>query len=422
MAALAILILDGLPGAAPPIAKAHAGITTIANTGPARNYDELLAKYASALEQARRQARDRPREWLVHEQHARAAYAYARLSGSYEEYALAQRALDRAFRSAAPGMGPHFSQAALHLSMHRLDRAERMLGAVDNYAVPPDAGERADMLGMRGEIAFYRADYAGALSQYDAADRLVPNASDFRRAIFHSKTGRADLAALHFDRYERALVRPDRHVRANLRLQRGILDLDAGRWREALAHFEAADAVFPGWWLVEEHIAETRALLGDAAGAEQLYRRIVARTGAPEFMDALAALLAARGETHEAEQLRRRSAAIWDRRLLQFPEASYGHALDHCTAFGRTECALRLARRNHAARRYGEAGEQLASALADAGRMEEARAAVDRVLATPWRTAPLFATASRIYQALGAAEAADTYRRRALALNPRIFS
>ncbi|HEY0116821.1 MAG TPA: hypothetical protein VGB54_13990, partial [Allosphingosinicella sp.] len=225
----------------------------------------------------------------------------------------------------------------------------------------------------------------------------------------------------YFDSYERRLVRPDRHMRANMALQRGILDLDSGRWEEALAHFRAADALFPGWWLVEEHIAETRALLGDKAGAERLYRQIIARTGAPEFMDALAGLLRARGSADEAEAWRRRSALIWDRRLQIFPEASYGHALDHCAGAGRTECALRLAQANHRARPYGEAGGQLAAALAASGRLAEAREVIDRVLASPWRTADVLATASRIYAALGEQAAAQTLRGQALRLNPRIF-
>ncbi|HEY0324975.1 MAG TPA: hypothetical protein VGC46_03220 [Allosphingosinicella sp.] len=376
-----IVVIDSLPQPAPrPPPPASPPI------GPARSYDQLLASRDSALAERRRLAEERPDEWLVQEQFARAALARARLTGSYDDYAAAQQALDQAFAQAPSGAGPHLSQAVLHLTLHRLGPAEQMLDSIARYAVPPDAGERAEIAAMRGDIAFYRGDYPRALRLYDEADTLEPGTAHFRRAIFHSKTGRVDLAERYFALYERTLAAVDRHGRANVELQRGILDLDNGRHREALAHFRVAEALFPGWWLVDEHVAETTALLGDAADAERRYRDIVRRTGSPEFIDALGALLRARGADDEAETLRRQSAALWERRLGQFPEATYGHAIDHCFAFARPGCALALARRNFAARPYGEAGEKLARALAGVGRPAEARVVIERVLASGWRT------------------------------------
>lgn len=73
------------------------------------------------------------------------------------------------------------------------------------------------------------------------------------------------------------------------------------------------------------------------------------------------------------------------------------------------------------ARPYGEAGEKLAAAFFEVGRIEEARETIDAVLRSSWRTADSFATAERIYRAMGAAQAADEWRREALRLNPRIF-
>lgn len=416
-AGLAVIALEQLPRQAPSAISEPATAPVL---GPARNYDALIAQQTATLAARRARAEARADEWLIHEQLARAAFARGRLSSSYDDYALAQAELDRAFARAPRGAGPHMSQAVLDLMMHRVDHAERMLAAVEAYAVSPDSGERAEIAGMRGDIAFYRGDYAGALRLYEESERLSPGGSDYRRAVFHSKTGRPELAQFYFDKYERGLVRPDRHMRANMALQRGIIDLDAGRLDQAMAHFRQAADIFPGWWLVDEHIAETMALMGDKAGAERLYRAIIARTGNPEHMDALAALLLARGESGEAEQLRRQSGIIWDRRIGQFPEASYGHALSHCVIHRQTDCALRLARRNYAARPYGEAGEQLTAALVAAGRPDEARGVIDAVLATPWRTARTYQAAFHTYRALGDQPRAEAFRQAALRANPHI--
>lgn len=423
-AAFGVVALERItdrPAAVPTPAIPHAAPARTAAPGGDASYDAAFEGYGSAIASARRRAAERPDEWLVQEQLARALLARGRLSGSYDDYAEAQAVLDRAFRNAPAGAGPHLAQATLHLLMHRLASAEQMLDAIDRYAVPPDRGEQAEIAGMRGDIAFYRGDYPAAWRLYGEADRLEPGSASFRRAIFNSKTGRTDLAAGQFESYRRSLSRPTRQLLANVELQRGILHLDTGRWAEALDHFRRADAIFPGWWLVEEHIAETTALLGDTNSAERMYRRVVERTRAPEFMDALAALLLARGAVDEADRLRTRSRALWEVRLRQFPEASYGHALDHCVAFGDLQCALRLARANHAARPYGEAGERLAELLTEAGEHAEARLVIDGVLQSHWRTPQLLATAAKVYEATGGAGAAEQFREQALRLNPRIL-
>ena len=54
------------------------------------------------------------------------------------------------------------------------------------------------------------------------------------------------------------------------------------------------------------------------------------------------------------------------------------------------------------------------------GHLPEARAAIDKALAMPLVSAPLFFTASRIYEKVGDAAASARFRERALALNPRI--
>lgn len=387
-------------------------------SGPPRSHGEAMKKADIAVANARSAATAHADQWLMHEIHAAELLGRAQLSGSYDDYAAAQAALDSAFKVAVKGSGPHLMQASLDFSMHRLARAEAQLAATDAYAVPPDPGDRAEIAAMRGDIAFYRGQYQAALARYDEADALVPGASGFRRAIFAARTGDIDLADRYLVEAERAYRSPTPQTRAYMALQRGILDLDRGRLGAALAHFEQADQLFPGRWLIEEHIAEVLTLQGKTAKAEALYRAIVRRTGHPEFIDALAGIAEARGDKAAAARLYARSSAIWTRRLKQFPEATYGHAIDHCIAKGDWPCALQLAERNHDARPYGEAKIALARALLGNGRVAEARAMIEQVLASRWRTADTHSAAADIYQASGLTDKAAAQRKQARAINP----
>lgn len=387
-------------------------------SGPPRSYSEAITRADLAIRNAYTAAQARADQWLMHEILASERLARAQMSGSYDDYAAAQRALEAAFKVAVPGSGPHMMQASLDFSMHRLASAEAQLAAMDRYAVPPDPGDRAEMAAMRGDIAFYRGQYQAALAHYDRADRLVPGAASFRRAIFAARTGDVDAADAYLVEAERAYRSATPQTRSYMELQRGILDLDRGRLNEAMAHFRKADSLFPGRWLIEEHIAEVLNLQGRAGESEALYRAIVRRTGHPEFIDALAGIAEARGDTAEARRLYARSWAIWTKRLEQFPEATYGHAIDHCMAKRDWPCALRLAEANHQARPYGEAKIALARALLGNGRTDAARGMIEQALASRWRTPDMHSAAAAIYQASGMAEKAAEHRRRARAMNP----
>jgi tetratricopeptide (TPR) repeat protein len=402
----------------PPADPARERALRRISTGPDRNYAEVIERLDLAIEDARNRAEAADDQWLMHQQLAAQLIERSRLTGSYADAAAAREALSRAFAVAVPGAGPHFVQAALDFRMHRLGAASAQLDRIDRYAVPPTSPERAEQRAMRGDIAFYSGDYATAQRSYEEADALDPGVTDFRLAIFLSRTGDQDGADRLFARIAERDRRFGAAFLAFITMQRGILDLERGRLDDALAHFNEADRMFPGYWLVEEHIAEVMTLRGDLAGAAARYEDIVRRTGHPEFMDALAGIAAERGDRQAEQGWYARANEAWRQRLALFPEASYGHAIDHCAARGDWACALRLAVRNHEARPYGDAKIVLAEALLENGRAGEARRLIDEVLASPWRTAQLHWVAGRIYGALGDAAAAERQRRLALAMNP----
>jgi tetratricopeptide (TPR) repeat protein len=385
--------------------------TPYSTDGLPPSYEVAMARAKVAVANASAAAASAPDQWLMHEILASEYLAKAQLSGSYDDYAAAERALDDAFKVAIPGSGPHMVRASLEFTMHRLAGAEQQLDAIARYVVPPDRGDRAEIAAMRGDIAFYRGQYSQALAYYDQADALVPNAASFRRAIHAARTGNPDRALAYFAQAESAYRSPSPQTRAYLELQRGIVQLDRGRLNEAMEYFRSADKIFPGRWLIREHIAEVLALQGKITEAETLYRDIVRRTGHPEFIDALAGIADAKGDKTTAARLYAQSSTIWAHRLQQFPEATYGHAIDHCIARQDWPCALQLAQKNHQARPYGEAKIALARALLGSGRISEARAIIESVLASPWRTNDLHRAASEIYSASGMAAQAQAQAR-----------
>ncbi|WP_017667717.1 tetratricopeptide repeat protein [Sandarakinorhabdus sp. AAP62] len=375
--------------------------TPYSTDGLPRSYDMAMARAEIAVANASAAVARAPDQWLMHEILASEILAKAQLSGAYDDYAAAERALEDGFKVAVAGSGPHMVRASLEFTMHRLAGAERQLDAIDRYVVPPDRGERAEIAAMRGDIAFYRGQYSEALAHYDQADALLPNAASFRRAIHAARTGNPDRALAWFTQAENAYRSPSPQTRAYFALQRGIVELDRGRLDAAMAHFRTADRLFPGRWLFQEHIAEVLTRQGKTSEAETLYRAIVRRTGHPEFIDALAGIAAARGDAASAARLHAQSSALWARRLQQFPEATYGHAIDHCIAKRDWPCALNLAQKNHQARPFGEARIALARALLGSGRISEARAMIETVLASAWRTHDLHRAAAEIYAASG---------------------
>ena len=383
--------------------------------GLPHSFEEAMARAKVAVANASAAAAGTPDQWLMHEILASEYLAKAQLSGSYDDYAAAERALDDAFKVAVAGSGPHMVRASLEFTMHRLAGAERQLDAIGRYAVPPDRGERAEIAAMRGDIAFYRGQYSQALAYYDQADALAPDTASFRRAIHAARTGNPDRALALFTQAESAYRSPSPQTRAYFALQRGIVELDRGRLDEAMEYFRRADRLFPGRWLIEEHIAEVLTLQGKISEAESLYRDIIGSTGHPEFIDALAGIAAAKGETATAARLYAQSSAIWARRLKQFPEATFGHAIDHCMARKDWPCALQLAQKNHQARPFGEAKIALARALLGSGQISQARAMIETVLASPWRTTDLHRAASEIYAASGLATQARAQARLASA-------
>lgn len=389
-----------------------------APTRTAEFADELAAldRTIAAVEQ---RAGAQPNGWLALERAAGLLLTRARLSGDYDDYARAEQLLQRAFEIARKGGGPSFTQIALDFTLHRLDRVAAELDRVAARAIKTPADERA-LADARAELAFQQGRYADALRGFEEAlardGESVTNLA--RLAQYRWKTG--DFAAGE-QLYRRALAElrgQPGETAAWLNLMLGLMDLDRGRYDDALAHYRDAERALRGYWLIDEHIAEILTLQGKTAEALALYDDIIARTDNPEFMDAAAEIHQAAGRDEEAKRLLARADAIYRAQLARYPEAAYGHALEHFLEFGDPAYAALLAEANHRTRPNAEAKISLARAYLKAGRVDAARAAIEQALATPWDTADLHAVAAEVYAAAGDPGRAAAERAKAVAINP----
>jgi tetratricopeptide (TPR) repeat protein len=363
-----------------------------------------------------------PGSWSRRAAAARAHLAYAQLTGDYGAYEAADRTLEQAFRVARSSIdddavGPLLLQAQLGFELHRLQPA------LDSLRVPEKQAEffhddklLSEVISLRGAITFELGRYDEGLVLLRRSIELDPTPNHKQRlAIALAKLGHDVEAAALLDESERAADSP--HARAWLDLQRANLALGRGRQAEARRRLERARAVFPGFWLIEEHLAELDADEGHLERAAAAYRALVDETGDPEFMDALAELIA---EQHpdEARKLLAKSDSIYEERLARLPEASYGHALAHYLQNApNAERALELAEKNRALRPNGEARTRLAQAYVRSGRIAEACAEARDVIASGWVSAETYATAAAALRLAGDAEA-TSWQEKADALDP----
>jgi len=339
----------------------------------------------------------------------------ARLTGSYEDYAKADQAINQSF-ALGGATGPYLTRATLNYTLHRLDRVEPDLARLDSSPMI-NAGDRAAIRSLRADVAFHSGRYEEALAAYERIieQERSPGAL-VALAQYFWKTGSFERAGTLLAEAG-AGTQMGAQFRAWLNLVQGLMALDRGLYPEALSHYREGIRHRPGYWLLEEHEAEILALQGETQAALTRYLNLIARTQNPEFMDAAAECYETLGNQPEAARWVQRAREGFDQRVRLFPEASAGHAIDFYLSHDPRR-ALELAQINLRARPGGEAQVKLAQAQLRNNQIAEARATIERTLATVWNTADLHATASVIYDLSGDPTRAQTERDRALALNP----
>ena len=422
---IAILLVAGLErtfgGGSAPTQQVPIGQMPKIGYGPA-SFAAAMARSDQFVAIADERVRSGNGGWLWAESMAQARITRFRLTGNYDDLAAAGTALAAGRADAPERSGPLMSEAAWAMMTHRLDRTAERLAMFERAAIPPDSLDETEVAGMRGDIAFYRGDMATAAREYTAGEALSgAQGMAFHRAVMAKARGDFDAAILQFRRSAETKKGTAPFGAATMAMQIGGVELARGNHAVANRWFHAADRTFPGFWLIEAHLAQARAIDGDLPGAIDAMRGVAMRSGSAEAMDALAMLLRAQGIGGESRLWAARADVLWRKRLSQLPEAAYGHALEHELVFGTPEHALDLATRNLAARPNGESRLMMASALLMNGRTAPALEQLALAERSGWRSGPLYALRAQAFELSGKTSDAEVARRQAQTLNPHIF-
>lgn len=338
----------------------------------------------------------------------------ARLTGNYDDYGKAAELL--ADLSLSPKSSPArcLATARLHYTLHRLKQASAALDTC------PPATEATEIAATRGDIAMYSGRYREAENIYRGlVNQLGLTPQYVRLALLKDRMGSPAEAAAFLEAAEKRYHGGSPTMLAWLKLQRGLVALHRGRFDEALALYRLASDALDGWWLLDEHIAEVLLLSGKVKEAKAIYESVIERTGAPEFMDALAAIEMQEGNREKASTLTLKARGLYEQRLAAFPEAAAGHALDH---FLRDPAdarqALSLAQKNFDTRPYGESAIALAKAWLLSAKPDRVVPLIETQLANGWDTPEAYWILGEALRQLGQQQRADQASANALNRNP----
>lgn len=385
---------------------------------PGTDANQALERTEAAIAFHQKRAKADSESWLDLETVAANHMSRARIAGSYDEYARAEEALKLAASRSEGGIG--LTYASFNFALHRFDEVEPHLKRVEAGAIVDD-DKHSQIAATRGDLALSRGEFAAAEEFYTTAIDLIPSSGNkVRMAHLERYRGNLDKAESWMDSAIEASLKESKFQAAWTLLQRGILELERGRYDRAMEFYEKADARFSGWYLIIEHIAEIHAIREDWDEAEGLYRDILKYVPSPEFMDALAEVLESQGKPEQAAEWTQKAKAAYEEQLKSFPNSAYGHALDHFLTNDPAR-AVELAEKNRKVRPGPQSTIAYAQALVAADQHDKGRDVLKSVETSDWSTADYHAIAYGLAKGVDD-ESARLHRERATKLNPDILS
>jgi tetratricopeptide (TPR) repeat protein len=308
----------------------------------------------------------------------------AQLTGNFEDFYNANHLL-KAFPNDRELL---FLRAKIALNMHDITEGKSLY---DKLSIYPNDSRTVD---LAIDIALQLGQYSKAIEILTQRLQRDAQWSDLARyAYLLHKFGDSTAAdAIYSKAQERLSIKQVKDY-SWLELQRGIIDLENGNHTDALAHFELANRTYPGHWLIEEHLAETYALLGHPKTAIALYEKVIRQSDNPIYFFALGNLRKDE-QPARADQLFHIAEEKFQQRYSRYPLAASGHLIDiwikeqekNPTTVNLTRL-LQLTEINLFHRPNAEAMIQRIKVLMLDRDMTAARQLTASLLETPWRTA-----------------------------------
>src|SRR6266404_4727077 len=218
-------------------------------------------------------------------------YQRGSIAGDLVQLSAVELAIDHALPLLANPCDLYLLKANVAFKLHKLADVEAAL-----VAAPSVCDSNEGRL-LRADLHFQRGKYREAERGYRDVLRAEPSWSALARlAYFHGKLGDGGGADRLYEEAEDQLTSKEMRSYAWLEVQRGFLAFAHGQYGEAQSHYARAEAAYPGYWLVAEHIAELLGAEGHYGQAIEILERIISTRDRPDLLQAIGELYAIAGQ------------------------------------------------------------------------------------------------------------------------------
>ena len=343
-------------------------------------------------------------------------YQRASIASDLTALGAVEGAIDRAIPLLTHPDDLYLLRANVAFKLHRLADVQATL------LVAPSIRDSEEGRLISADLDFQNGQYQKARRGYcDALEISRSWGALARLAYFSGKMGDPAGADRLYQEAEDELTAKQLRSFAWLEVQRGFLDFAHGRYDAAQVHYERADRAYPGYWLVDEHVAELLAAEGRYAEAIAILERLASAVRRPELEQAIGELYQLTGQAERAGQQLRQALAAYLKSARRGEVHYWHHLADYYAEVAEDGTqAVAWARKDLRLRENFSTQAALAWAYYRDGQYGEARDWIDRALSSGAATAHLFRQAGRIYAAAGREAEARRFRDRAMMLNPAV--
>jgi tetratricopeptide (TPR) repeat protein len=343
-------------------------------------------------------------------------YQRASVAGDLPGLSALEPKIDQAIPLLASPGDLFLLRAHIALKLHKLAQGHAALAAIASvYESAEGRMMRADLDLQHGRYQLAKKGYLEVLQIERSWGALA------RLAHLYASMGDATGADLLYEEAQDQLTAKEMRSYAWLEVQRGFLDFVHGRHDAARSHYLRAEAAYPGYWLVAEHIAELLAANDEYEQAIAILEPIVATVRRPEIDQAIGELYALSGCGETARRWKQSALSGYLESAERGEVHYYHHLVDFYADVAEDgSAAIEWAHRDVRLRENFTTQAALAWAFYIDGRPGEAVHWIERALASGAVGALLFYRAGEIYAAAGDTTRGRGYRQRAVELNPAV--